>query len=144
MIDLGFINEEQLWEVLEEAQSTGVLTGQVALERGLVTEEQVLQAVAEQRGLKVVNLEETRPQPEAITMVPETMAALYKIVPLSIKDNVLLDGKIDAAEARWLRKMLFADGIIDADEKKFLKDLKREANATSPAFDALYNECLGG
>src|SRR5438067_5538956 len=38
MIDLGFITEDQLWDILEEAQSTGVLTGQVALERGLVTE----------------------------------------------------------------------------------------------------------
>lgn len=89
MIDLGFIQEDQLWEILEEAQSTGVLTGQVALERGLVTEDQVLQAVAEQKGLKVVNLEETKPLPDAVTMVPETMAGVYKILPLSVKDGVL-------------------------------------------------------
>lgn len=61
----------------------------------------------------------------------------------AIKDNVLLDGKIDAAESRWLKKMLYADGVIDADEKKFLKDLKKEATSTDKSFDALYAECVG-
>jgi uncharacterized membrane protein YebE (DUF533 family) len=61
----------------------------------------------------------------------------------AIKDNVLKDGAIDAAEARWLRKMLFADKVIDPDEKKFLRELKREAKGVSTAFQALYDECLG-
>jgi uncharacterized membrane protein YebE (DUF533 family) len=60
----------------------------------------------------------------------------------AITDNVLADGKIDTAEARWLRKMLFADGKIDADEKKFLARIKKAATKTSPAFDALYEECM--
>jgi len=60
----------------------------------------------------------------------------------AIEDNVLTDGVIDAAEARWLRKMLYADGKIDADEKKFLKSLKSKATKTNPQFDALYDECL--
>ncbi|MBV9123788.1 MAG: TerB family tellurite resistance protein [Planctomycetes bacterium] len=61
----------------------------------------------------------------------------------AIKAHVLQDGVIDAAEARWLREMLFADGQIDADEKKFLRELKREAQKVSPAFETLYQECLG-
>jgi uncharacterized tellurite resistance protein B-like protein len=60
----------------------------------------------------------------------------------AISDNVLADGKVDTAEANWLRKMLFADGKIDADEKKFLKSLKSSAKGTSPAFDKLYAECM--
>ena len=35
----------------------------------------------------------------------------------AISDNVLADGKIDGGEANWLRKMLFADGKIDDNEK---------------------------
>jgi type IV pilus assembly protein PilB len=89
LVDLGFIDEDQLWEILDEAKNTGNPTGQVALSRGLVNEDQLLQALAEQHGLKVVNLEETKPQPEALAAVPETMAAVYKVLPLSLKDNVL-------------------------------------------------------
>jgi hypothetical protein len=60
----------------------------------------------------------------------------------AIEENVLRDGQIDSSEAVWLRKMLFADQIIDANEKKFLGRLKKGARKTSPAFDRLYAECM--
>jgi type IV pilus assembly protein PilB len=89
-VDLGFVDEDQLWDILEEAKSTGQLTGQAAVGRGLITEEQLLQALAEQAGIKVANLDEAKPQPEAIALVPETMASVYKILPLTFKDRVLV------------------------------------------------------
>jgi len=89
LVDLGFIDEDQLWEILDQAKTTAQLIGQVALDRGLVNDAQLLQALAEQHGLKVANLEEAKPQQEALTVVPETMATVYKIVPLSFKDQVL-------------------------------------------------------
>src|SRR5262249_24409713 len=89
LVDLGFIDEDQLWEVLDEAKTTGQLAGQAAVARGLITEEQLLQALGEQHGLKVVNLEEVKPQPEALQLVPETMATVYKILPLAFRDKVL-------------------------------------------------------
>ena len=89
LVDLGFIDEEQLWDILEEAKSTGTRTGQVAQSRGLITEEQLDQALAEQFGLKSAALEDAKPQPEAITLVPETMATVYKVLPLSYRDKIL-------------------------------------------------------
>jgi uncharacterized tellurite resistance protein B-like protein len=62
----------------------------------------------------------------------------------AVKQNVLTDGSIDAAEAAWLRRMLFADGQIDAQEKQFLRDLKNEAQQVSAEFQQLYNECMNG
>src|SRR5262249_29864692 len=82
-------DEDQLWEVLDEAKNSNQLTGQVAVARGLVTEEQLLSALAEQHGLKVVNLEEVKPTAEALQMGPETMATVYKIIPLSVRDRIL-------------------------------------------------------
>jgi type IV pilus assembly protein PilB len=83
LIDLGFIDEDQLWEILEESKNTGQMTGQCAVNRGLINEDQLLAALAEQHNLKTVNLEEVKPSSEALEQVQETMANLYKIVPLS-------------------------------------------------------------
>lgn len=69
--------------------------------------------------------------------------AFTKLFFKAVKDNVLKDGVIDAAEAKWLRAMLFADGKIDVDEKKFMRELKKGAKKTSPAFDKLYDDCVG-
>jgi type IV pilus assembly protein PilB len=87
LIDLGFIDEDQLWEVLEEAKSTGVLTGQAAVSRGLINEDQLLQALAEQHNLKTINLSEVKPSAEALKLVPETMAGVYKVLPISVNEK---------------------------------------------------------
>ena len=89
LIDLGFIDDDQLWEILDEGKNTGAQVGQVALSRGLVTEDQLLQALADQFGLRVLNPEELKPSPEALTLVPETMSSVYKVLPLSYKEKVL-------------------------------------------------------
>ncbi len=89
LIDLGFIDDDQLWGILDEAKTNGLPTGQVAVQRGLINDDQLLQALAEQHGLKTANLAEAKPQPEVIQLVPETMADVYKILPLFLKDKVL-------------------------------------------------------
>jgi uncharacterized tellurite resistance protein B-like protein len=60
----------------------------------------------------------------------------------AIEQNVLRDGQISSKEADWLRKMLFADGKIDDNEKKFLARIKKAATKTSPKFEQLYQECV--
>jgi hypothetical protein len=60
----------------------------------------------------------------------------------AIENNVLADGVIDAAEARWLEKLIFADKKVDDNEKKFLTRLQKGAKRTSPEFDRLYDKCM--
>jgi uncharacterized tellurite resistance protein B-like protein len=60
----------------------------------------------------------------------------------AIKDHILARGRIDAEEAAWLRRMLFADGKIDDEERKFLHELKGEAKSVSPEFDLLFGESM--
>lgn len=90
LVDLGYLTEDQLWDVLEEQkQSGGEIIGQVAVRMGMVTQEQVTEALAEQWGLPVVNLNETTINPKVLEDVPQPMAEMYRIMPLSKKDNVL-------------------------------------------------------
>ena len=90
LIDLGHLNEDQLWDVLEEQkQSGGEVIGQVAVRMGIVTEAQVTEALAEQWGMPVINLEETNIPAKVLELVPQTMAEIYKIMPISLRDNTL-------------------------------------------------------
>ncbi|MCA9074130.1 MAG: Flp pilus assembly complex ATPase component TadA [Planctomycetaceae bacterium] len=90
LVDLGYLTEDQLWDVLEEQkQVPGEVIGQVAKGMGLVTEEQITEALAEQWGMPVVNLAETNIPPRVLELVPQTMADIYKIMPISLKDDVL-------------------------------------------------------
>ena len=90
LVDLGYLTEDQLWDILEaQKQSPGEIIGQVAIRMGFVNEGQVTEALAEQWGMPVVNLSETTIPVKALELVPQTMADVYKIVPISLKDNVL-------------------------------------------------------
>jgi type IV pilus assembly protein PilB len=89
LVDLGYIDETQLWEILDEAKNANIHIGQAALSRGLITENQLMQALADQFGLKLLNPEELKPSSEALTLVPEPMATVYKVLPLTYKDNLL-------------------------------------------------------
>lgn len=55
-----------------------------------------------------------------------------------LKDHILADGSISAEEAAWLRRMVFADGKIEDEKRKFLHELLGEAKAVSPEFTALF------
>ena len=90
LVDLGHIDEDQLWDILEEQkQSPGEVIGQVAIRMGIIDEAKLTEALAEQWGMPVVNLEETNIPPKVLELVPETMASIYKIMPISLKDDVL-------------------------------------------------------
>ena len=89
LVDLGFIDESQQWELLDEIKTTGQRIGEAAVGRGLITNDQLLQALAEQFGLRVANLQEMKPTPEVLQLVPETMASVYKVLPLTVKDKIL-------------------------------------------------------
>src|SRR3954465_3957151 len=84
MIDMGYFDEETLWKVLEEQKRTGTeLVGKVAVRMGLVKEDQVLRALGEQLGMKVVKLADVTIPAELTELVNESMATAYKVVPVS-------------------------------------------------------------
>lgn len=89
LVDLGYIEEADLWSLLEEARNSDTPLARIVLDRGMVSEDQLLQAKGEQHGLPVVNLEESKPTPEAVKLVPENMAQVYKILPLSFETDTL-------------------------------------------------------
>jgi len=60
----------------------------------------------------------------------------------AIKDHVLADDRVDAEEAAWLRTMLFADGKITDEERKFLHELRGESGQMSLEFAALFVEAM--
>ena len=89
LIDLGYIDDEKLWEILDEAKNMGLPLGQVAVTKGLITETQLMQALADQFGLKFLTPEELKPSAEALNVIPETVATVFKVLPLSVKDGVV-------------------------------------------------------
>ncbi|RLT09270.1 MAG: pilus assembly protein PilB [Planctomycetota bacterium] len=126
LIDLGYINDDQLWDILEDQkQNPGTVLGQVAVRMGMVTQAQVTEALAEQWGMPVVNLEETNIQSNVLELVPQTMAEIYRIMPVSLKNNVLTVAMADPQNV----------GALD-DLRNFLGHEIRGAVSSGPDVEA--------
>ncbi len=130
MVDLGFISERQLGMLIEEQRGRrGELLGQVAISMGLVNEEQLAQALAEQMGMQVINLNEVVIPPEVLAHITEPMAQLYRIIPVSFRDNTLTVAMADPQKLSVideLRSFLGYDiRAVVAPEKDVLRALER-------------------
>jgi len=90
LVDLGYISDEQLEMLLEEQQQQpGELLGKIAEEMGLVTDDQLAQALAEQGGMQVISLVDVNVPDETLNKITETMATLYRVVPVRFDGNML-------------------------------------------------------
>ncbi|MDR0871045.1 MAG: GspE/PulE family protein [Planctomycetaceae bacterium] len=89
-VDLGFIDEEQLELLLEEhLQRHGEKIGETAISMGFVNDDQVAVALAEQLGLQVIGLADLTIPPEVLAHLTEPMAQLYKVIPVSFRNDIL-------------------------------------------------------
>ncbi len=90
LVDLGFITDEQLEQLLDEQQQRpGKLLGKLAEDLGYISDEQLAQALAEQWNMKAIHLGDTVISPQVLSYVTEPMAQMYRIVPVSFRDNTL-------------------------------------------------------
>ncbi len=67
----------------EQRQQPGEKLGKIAEEMGLVTDDQIVQALAEQLNMQVISLEEFELPEDVKSTVTETMAQLYRVIPVN-------------------------------------------------------------
>ncbi|MFO0936630.1 MAG: ATPase, T2SS/T4P/T4SS family [Gemmataceae bacterium] len=89
LVDLGYLDDAQLESIYEEMRTSDSKLADIAVERRLVNDDQLLAATAELHGMKVDTLEDKKPSKEAVKVVPQNMAELYKMVPLDFENDTL-------------------------------------------------------
>jgi len=129
-VDLGFITDEQLELLLDEQQQRpGELIGQLALGMEMINEDQLAQALAEQMGMQVINMGDVTVPPDVLSRITEPMAQLYKIVPISFKDEVLTIAMCDPQKLSILDELRSFLGYevraVVTTEKDVVKALER-------------------
>ena len=90
LVDLGFVTDDQLEALLEEQRAQpGEKLGKIAEDMALITDDQLAQALAEQMNMQLISLADTKLEPELMAMLTETMAQLYRVVPVTFEGNLL-------------------------------------------------------
>ncbi len=145
LVDLGFINDEQLEMLLDEQRRhPGELLGKIAEEMGLVNDDQVALALAEQMSLQMVRLNDIQVPREVLELLTETMAQLYRVIPVKREGNVLTVATCDPQNLSIedeLRTFLGYDiRLLVTTERDINAALERYYAAAAETFGSLVND----
>ena len=93
LVDAGVVTEEQVQEALESQNGRSLVTTLVEL--GYASEEDIAKAIAKATGLPFVKLSDYEINPTAATLIPEEMARRYSMIPIDIKEGELIVAMAD-------------------------------------------------
>ena len=145
-VDLGYINDDQLEMLVEEqAQSQGgKLIGRIAMEMGLVTDDELVASLAEQFNLQAIDLDGVTPPAEARETISDSMAQLYRVIPLQLNENILTLATCDPQNLAMqdeLRRFLGYDiRLLVASEALILKMIDKYFNEESESIEKIIEE----
>ncbi|MEO1993623.1 MAG: ATPase, T2SS/T4P/T4SS family [Pirellulales bacterium] len=90
LLDLGLVDDEQLENMLDEQKAReGQLLGQIGLQLGYYSDEQLGETLAEQWNTEFITLDGLKIPVDVIQLVSNTMAQLYRIVPVKVDAETL-------------------------------------------------------
>jgi type IV pilus assembly protein PilB len=90
LVDRELITPEQLRDAEEQQRSTGRSLGRVLVDQGMVTEKDLVAALATQIGLGFVDLTDTDVDPRAATMLAESLMRRHSLLPIGFEDGRLI------------------------------------------------------
>ncbi|MDI3257077.1 MAG: type II secretion system ATPase GspE [Kyrpidia sp.] len=95
LVEAGLITQEQLEQALADQKITGRRLGEVLTHSGILTEEQLIEVMEFQLGIPHVNLHRFPTDPGAVELVPEALARRHKVIPLKRQGNRLTLAMVD-------------------------------------------------
>lgn len=98
LVQQKLITEDQLLFALAEQKRTGRKLGRVFVENRYVTEDQISQAMAKQLDISFVNLRQYNIKPDIVKKLPELQARRFRALVLEQRDNGFLVAMVDPTD----------------------------------------------
>lgn len=89
LTEAGTISAEQLEKALHLQQGNRKLLGQILVEMGWATEQEVCRSVANVLNMDYASVDQALISQEVVQLVSQTLAAKYNLCPLFVQDNAL-------------------------------------------------------
>jgi type IV pilus assembly protein PilB len=97
LLEQGLLTDEQLDRALEEHRNTPKSLGRTLIDLGYIHERDLVRALAEQVGLEFVDLTDYHIDPGATALLPEALCRRYRAIPIGEREGKLLVAMSDPA-----------------------------------------------
>ena len=97
LLEGGLVTYDQLAIAHAEQQRAGRALGRVLVDQGVLSESQLVAALAQQIGMRFVELTDHPVDPSAVALVPAAVCRQYTVLPIGFEDGRLLLAMADPA-----------------------------------------------
>ncbi|HSF27337.1 MAG TPA: ATPase, T2SS/T4P/T4SS family, partial [Actinomycetes bacterium] len=97
LLDDGLVTDEQLNAAFEEQERAGRSLGRVLVDTGVLSEAQLVAALAAQIGMRFVDLTDTTIDGSVIGAVPGNVARRHCVLPIGVEDGKIVVAMADPA-----------------------------------------------
>ncbi len=111
LLEEGLLTNEQLDQAINAQAESGLPLGRVLLEEGLVKEADLVKTLARQIGIDYVDLNEVTIDPAAVAAVPEYLQERYTALPIGFDDGRLVVAMADPANVIAVDDMRAVSGM---------------------------------
>ncbi|MCB0900211.1 MAG: type II secretion system protein GspE, partial [Actinobacteria bacterium] len=111
LVTQGLISSEQLDKALLEQRNVGHSLGRVLIDLGMLTEAQVVQALATQIGMRFVDLTEVTLDGAALSKVPGSVCRRHSAIPIGFENGRLVVAMSDPANVFAVDDIRSASGM---------------------------------
>ena len=95
LVESALITEQQLEIALDQQKLEHLPLGDILSKNGFCKDIDIAQTISMQLGIKYIELSSTIIEPEAIQLIPQKIALMYKLIPVCIDRTVLTVVMID-------------------------------------------------
>ncbi|HWC33197.1 MAG TPA: ATPase, T2SS/T4P/T4SS family [Mycobacteriales bacterium] len=111
LVEDGLVTRDQLAEAFDEHQRAGRALGRVLVDRGVLSESQLVAALAKQIGMRFVDLGDFAVDGAALASVPQAVCRRYNALPIGYEDGKLLVAMSDPANVFALDDIRSISGV---------------------------------
>mgnify|MGYP001805820236 CR=1 FL=1 len=110
LIEAGLISEEQLIQALAESRRMNIPLGSTLHKLGFITLKQLKDSLQKQQGYEAVNAEQLTVQDKVVNILPEDFIKTNKVIPLSTDGRNLVVGMVKPNDKKVLKDIVYLTG----------------------------------
>jgi type IV pilus assembly protein PilB len=132
LVEKGLITKEQLSEALKQQIESGKKLGEVLIDQGMITEDDLVDVISTRLGIPKISLNSLVIDPSVVELVPLSVAKKHQLIPIFRIGAALTVAMVDPLD------------VIALDELKYITNLKinrvvATSHTVSSAIDQYYS-----
>lgn len=131
LLEKKLINEEQIKDALDIQEINGKALGEVLVDLEYTTSDLIMKALSEYLGMEIVSLAGINIHQEVLDKIPPSIARLYRIIPIDFENSTLTVAQQDPLDIQQIDDLRF---LLKHDIKPALAEREEIANAIDKCY----------